>query len=477
MVEADLKWAIDDIRARQLDYSLYQDYYYGKHKLAFATDKFQEAFGSLLKAFADNLCPVIVDTVADRLEVTGFSSADSAEDDPVTQVASELWRLNRMDKKSSDVHTEALRTGDAYVIVWPDEVGTPYLFVNEAHLCTVWYDAENRETITKAAKLWFDDTTRQWRLTLYYPDRIEKYATLAAPATVVTQYTPSFPSSAGQFQPYQAPGETWPLPNPWDVVPVFHFSNGRTGAFGRSELADAIPIQDALNKTVCDLLVAQEFIALPQRWITGVEAEIDPTTGRPTALFIPGANRVWTVGAPDAQFGQFPGADLEQYVRIKEGFREDMAIATRTPLHYFKAAQTEFPSGEALKTADAPLASKLKRRKVVWGNVWEDVMSLALRMAGVTSDGLNCVWANTEPRNQESELKVLEGKKRLGVSQRQVLREAGYTDEQIEQFLEENQVNAEQFGEQLLTAFERDAQVNGATRSQGQRLPTAKKPA
>jgi len=40
-----------------------------------------------------------------------------------------------------------------------------------------------------------------------------------------------------------------------------------------------------------------------------------------------------------------------------------------------------------------------------------------------------------------------------------VLREAGYTEEQIEQFLEENQVAAEEFGNQLLTAFDRDAEA------------------
>ena len=450
----DLKWAFESLQGRQSAYDKYRNYYYGEHQLAFATDKFREAFGALLKAFADNLCPVIVDTVADRLEVTGFASVSeaAAQSDPVAEAAAEIWRQNRMDKKAGDAHTEALRAGDAYLIVWPDESGIPRMYVNEGHLCAVAYDPENLEVITKAAKMWYDSDGEVWRLTLYYPDRIEKYGFPSSNS--------AFPSSANQFQQYQVAGEPWPLPNQWGTVPVFHFANnGKSGSMGRSELADAIPVQDALNKTVCDLLVAQEFIALPQRWATGVEPDIDPLTGQIKPLFIPGANRIWHVSAPDAEFGQFPAADLTQYVAIKESFREDMAIATRTPLHYFKAAQTEFPSGEALKTADQPLASKLKRRKAVWGNVWEDVMSLALRMAGFAPDGLSCVWAQTEPRNEEAELKALETKKRLGVSQKQVLREAGYTDEQIAQFEEENQANAEAFGAQLLTAFDRDASV------------------
>jgi len=63
----------------------------------------------------------------------------------------------------------------------------------------------------------------------------------------------------------------------------------------------------------------------------------------------------------------------------------------------------------------------------------------------------------------------------LGVSQRQVLREAGYTDEQIDQFEEENQAAADELGEQLLTAFDRDAPVTEQPRQPGR--PAATKPA
>lgn len=450
----DLTWAVQDIVARQNDYVNYNDYYNGDHNLAFATDKFNEAFGSLLAEFADNLCPVVVDTVVDRLEITGFASSDAkaGQEDVVATKASELWRLNRMDKEANDVHEEALRCGDAYVILWPDADGQPRIWVNDAHLCTVKYDPEHLRTIIKAAKMWYDDVELYWRLTLYYPDRIEKYGFPSS--------NDSLPSSGTMFKPYPVAGEPWPLPNPYGVVPVFHFANrAKTGSFGHSELKSAIPIQDALNKTVCDLLVAQEFIAFPQRWITGVETEIDEDTGLPKQVFVPGVNRVWTIGAPDATLGQFPGADLEQYTKVKDSFKEDMANATRTPLHYFKTAGMAFPSGVALKIADGPLASKVKNRQVTWGNIWEDVVTLGLLMQGVAVEGLNCVWADTQPHDDEVELKNLETKKRLGVSQKQVLREAGYTDEQIEQFLEENQAAAEEFGNQLLTAFDRDAEA------------------
>jgi len=455
----DLKWALDDLRARQLDYALAADYYYGRHRLAFATNKFRSAFGSLLKAFADNLCPIVVDTVADRLQVSGFTTEDA--NPAVAQAATDIWRANRMDRRSGEVHTEALRAGDAYVIVWPDAAGLPRLYPQAAHQCTVYYDAEAPGLIVKAAKLWRDERQKIWRLTLYYPERIEKYATRPADGSAALSGA-ELPSAAGAFQPHAVPGEAWPLPNPYGRVPVCHFANNApTNAFGRSELADVIPLQDGLNKSQADMLVAMEFVALPQRWVTGLEVDIDEATGLPKAPFVPGVDRVWAVGAPDARFGQFEGANLEQFVRVQEAFRVEIARISRTPLHHLMPSVAAFPSGEAMKTAEQPLLAKVKDRQVAWGNVWEDALSLALTMAGQAGPRLACNWQDPSPRNEQAFIELLLLKKQIGVSDEQLLREAGYTAEQIAAFAAERQVAADALGTQLLTAFDRDGAVQG----------------
>lgn len=450
MLDDDRKWALDDIRGRLLDYALANDYYYGRHRLAFATEKFRSAFGSLLRAFADNLCPTIVDTVADRLQVTGFSSGQTGDD----EFAADIWRSNRMDRRAGEVHTEALKTGDAYVIVWPDAQGMPRIYPQAAGLCTVQYDADNPDVLLKAAKLWRDNAQR-WRMTLYYPDRLEKYASLPDKNT-------DFPNGPGMFIPFEVPGEIWPLPNPYDRVPVFHFANNAfTGMFGRSELADVIPLQDAQNKAVADMLVAMEFVALPQRWVTGIELEYDETTGRLKQPFVPGVDRIWTVTAPDAQFGQFPGADLTQFVTVQEAFRVEIARVSRTPLHHLMPTATAFPSGEAMKTAEQPLLSKVRDRQIAWGNVWEDVMGLALKMVGHETAILSCDWLDVTPRNEKDLIDTLLLKKQIGVSDKQLLREAGYTAEQIEQFAEERVTETEAVAETMLAAFDRNATVTG----------------
>jgi len=69
----DIEKAIDDLRRSASRYEKPERYYNGDHDLRFATDKFENAFGSLFREFALNLCPVVCDAVRDKLRITSFS--------------------------------------------------------------------------------------------------------------------------------------------------------------------------------------------------------------------------------------------------------------------------------------------------------------------------------------------------------------------------------------------------------------------
>src|SRR5688572_8691543 len=69
----DIEQAITNLRLSTTRYAKPERYYNGDHDLAFATEKFQNTFGTLFREFALNLCPVICDAVRDKLRVTGFS--------------------------------------------------------------------------------------------------------------------------------------------------------------------------------------------------------------------------------------------------------------------------------------------------------------------------------------------------------------------------------------------------------------------
>src|SRR5690348_4566631 len=81
-------------------YMIFAQYYVGNHRLAYASEKFRNAFGRLFQAFAANLCPRVIDTIADRLNITGFQASESikgnekADDSLADDAWRDIWRFN-----------------------------------------------------------------------------------------------------------------------------------------------------------------------------------------------------------------------------------------------------------------------------------------------------------------------------------------------------------------------------------------------
>lgn len=417
----ELQKAIEELRKLPQRYGRYEKYYDGEHGLAFATDKFTNAFGSLFREFSLNLCPAVVDAVKDKLIITDFKVEEGSNE--VTRKAWQIWQLNKMPARSIEVHKEALKTGDAYVIVWPDELGNVRLYPQKSSSCTVFYDSENPGKIIYAAKLWLEDS--RFRINLFYPDRVEKYESNSTSKIMTSLY------QMDEIKGWSLKDE---VKNIYGQVPVFHFANNSDiGCFGQSELKQAIHIQDALNKSVLDMMVAMEFQAYRQRWASGIEIEYDKD-GKPIPPFQAGVSHLWISENPDAKFGDFAAADLEQFLKVKESFRIDMAATTGTPLHYFmlSGAGSGFPqSGFSLLKQETRFINKVRDRQQAFGAIWDDVMTFALRLAE-TEARVFTEWEDPAPLSEKERLENLLLKKDLGVSEKQLMTEAGYGETDIE---------------------------------------------
>jgi len=484
----DIVWALDEFveSARMRRIQLYRLYYYGEHRLAFATDKFRSTFGTLLKAFADNLCESVVDTFTERLEIQGFSSnlakpaeehitvaqpaqpeqpstptdeetepappqpafgADVAEtpapapgtkilitvDDPIADEAWDLWEANYGDVIADEVHREALMTGDGFVIVWPDIDMTTTLWPQYSHEMAVRYAPNRRGRLEVAAKFWLQADKRA-RLTLYYDDHVERYISrnkvhqLSRASLKPSSFVP-FTDDQGRSQ----------VPNPYGRVPVFHFAHKAFGRYGLSSLNNVIPIQDALNKAVCDMLVAMEFAAFRQRWVTGLEVEIDEATGKPKEVpFDMGVDRIVSAGDPEAKFGEFQQTDLEQFLHVQRDFRAEVARVVGIPLHYLftNTSAGDAPSGEALKTSELRFSRAIKKMQSRFGKDWEEAVKFALDIdAGIPEDlDLNAQWMTEAPRSPNELLDELIKKQSIGVPNSQLQKEMGYDADEIRLF-------------------------------------------
>ena len=394
-------------------------YYDGDHELAFATEKYANTFGRILKTMRENLCRIVVDAPADRMEIINFSGGDDGN--PVAEKAWEIWQRCLMELESVNVHKEAFKTGEAYLIVWQDDEGLAEFYPQVSNQCAVIENEITGKT-EFAAKMWMAE--KKLRLTLYFPDRIEKYITRTDyNSTATTLKTES-------FIPFESEMEQAVVENPFGVVPVFKFT-------AETVLENAIPVQDRLNKTICDELVAQEFGAYPQRFATGLEPPINEATGRQELPFQAGVDRLWFTNDKDTSFGQFASADLTQFLKVEDAARLSVARVTGTPLHFFSFTTSNDLSGEALKTLESRFTKRIKRTSISFGAVWARAMTLALQIEGVSADApLTTQWESPEQRSEKEVLETLLLKQTLGVPEDVLFEEYGYSEEDIARFAE-----------------------------------------
>jgi hypothetical protein len=389
-------------------------YYNGQHPLQFATSKFKEAFGELFHAFADNWCEIVVEAPVERLQVIGFRIGDTptADDEAWT-----IWQDNAMDLNSTIAHTEAGKCGVAYLLVDPND-GAPVITVEHPAQAIVAVDPANRRHRLAALKRWMGEDGFLYA-NVYLPDFIFKFR-----SDVII--------GVGQ------PAEWKPLSsgkNTLGVVSMIPMENKPSLLLpGLSDLAPAMPIQNAINKLCTDMLVASEFGAFRQRVLTGVEIPRDPETGRPLGRseIVAAMSRLWTFESENAKVYDLNPTDLSNFVKAVEMFKADLAAQTRTPPHYL-LGQVVNASGDALKVAEAGLVSKCKRKILFYSDPHEEAMALALRATGreIKAGNIDSLWSDPERTSMGELVDAAVKKRTLGVPLEELWLELGYTPEQI----------------------------------------------
>lgn len=426
---------VELITERATDYQTFQEYWEGEQNLPVESSEFRSRFGSMFSNFRDNLARPVIESAEGRVRIKGFGDGKNIGAD-----AMRLWKQNRMTVESRWVHTEALVKGDAFVIVLPDEDGNAGIWPQISDSCAILYDPINPRKKTAAFKWWVIRKTPVGsvsaqdyiRVNLYFDNRIERYISSQQSNTLLPDFA--------KYEPYTDEG-AWKSRHKVGEVPMFEFNANydiNTGR-GRSDLADGLSFVDAINKTFLDMMVSSEFTAAPQRWATGVEIPLDPKTGEPVTQYQAGGHRLWTAPSEEARFGQFPSGELKSYKDAVELLVDHLSFDTRTPT-YALMRQAEYPSGEALRSAEAPLRSRVQDHQDDFGVTWALVMKAALKLDGVpvSDDDIDSIMPEWLPVNAPfatreflEELKI-HGEV-LGIPEEMLWKKAGYTVEEIEE--------------------------------------------
>jgi hypothetical protein len=425
----DVAWAVDDIRANLPRRQRALDYAEGRHPLNFATEKFRNTFGQLFQELSDNLCDDVVNEPTDRLQIEGWGGKYGAE-------AAAWWEANRGAARSGSVHQNGFRSGDAFVIVWDAGDNVPRLYVQDPRQMAVRYSTTYPDELEVAAKCWREG--KGYRLNLYYADRVEHYFSKGVSHQSGEKGIPNATSFLPWTRGQEGDADHVPASEPNDKgrIPVFHFPNGELSQYGASVLADVYPLQDALNKSLCDMLVAGEAYALPHRHATGIQVSKDPVTGLEVSPFKDGQNLWWTANK-DAKFGYFPAAELKGFLDQQRAFRLEIARKGGLPAHTVDIGATgNAPSGLSLLIAEGKLIKRCKDRQRDWGTVWRELVAFGLSWLGgtVVAADLDPIWGPVETRDEQALLEGLVIKKALGIPDEQLMLEAGYDVGQIAEF-------------------------------------------
>jgi hypothetical protein len=397
--------------------------------------------GERLKAFlevnnvpyAENFCETVVDALAERLAVAGFTTEQADNETNTDELADwiqgRVWDANELDAEQVRIHDETTKLGDAFAIVdWDPERQIPRVVYNPPDVVQLVYDTLGRPRY--GVKVWNSDVVTPTnpsgraikRMNLYYPDRVEKWFSLTE-------------GGESSWWPHLDvdDGTTWPIS--WETkartprgIPVFHFANKPRGDhYGRAEHRGTIPQQNRLNKELLDLSAILDTMGWPRTYSTGTK------TG--TALkTAPGEH--WESDNENAKFGQFDAADPSGPLASIGKTLERIAGRSRTPMHMLLADQ-EAPSGESRKTAEAGLVKKVGHRQVFHGQTWISLMRMAMIVAAEEATEaeakppvdaavaaivkINVRWADPEPRNEKEHLESLALMHELGVSTETIL--------------------------------------------------------
>ncbi|MEU3255852.1 phage portal protein [Streptomyces sp. NPDC006997] len=431
---------------RQKSIRVWNDFFGGRHNLAWASERFKLAFGGLFADFADNWCEVVCSAPAERLTPVGFRFGTGDEDlVPADREAQKIWQANSLDAWARVAHTEAMVKSRAFVLVWVDDpeadVPEPHITVEDATQCIVAYEPGSRRRRVAALKR-FDGEDGFTYATLYLPDEIWKWrrsGSLVAAGSPVQSGLILPPGLATQWEPRGDDPEQQRIDNPLKRVPMVELRN-------RPRLVDdptpehqaVIPLQDATNKLIADMMVAAEEGAFPARWGTGIDLPKDPLTGQEIddpELWRLSVSKMLRASNPQAKFGNFEAADLRNFVAGITMLTEHISAISRTPPTYFMG-KVENVAADALTASEAGLASKCRDKTMFLGEDWEEVLRLAFLVKGDDKRGNNplaeTIWRDVEYRTEAQHIDAVLKRKALGVPWRQLMEDAGYTPTQID---------------------------------------------
>lgn len=347
---------------------VYDDYFEGEQPLRFMSPLLKKELGDRVTEIVVEFPQLAVEAYDNRLDIEGFrfAGADSSDE--------ELWRIwqaNEGDFISQQGHQEHLALSRAYALVGnnPDDENTPVITVESA-FDAIHEDDPASHQVKYGIKTWaLEDRTRF--INLYYEGgRV------------------TWRRERGEWIVDDEDEDTFDLCR---ITPLIHkprmLGRHRPGRFdqrlGRSVFHSVIPLADAVNKMVTDMMVSAEFHAMPRRWAVGLnEQDFADEDGNPLGTWEMIAGRIWASENKDVKMGQFSEAELTNFHSSVKLLAQLITQQLSLPPDYLGFGGQNPPSADAIRASERQMVKKAERMQQSLGTRWERVQRLVLLTQG-----------------------------------------------------------------------------------------------
>jgi hypothetical protein len=358
------------------------DYMAGRHASVYVPAGARAEYRWLIDRAKVKILPLVVTVVSQNMYVDGYRPKGS--DDNASPWS--VWQANRLDARQHGVHRAALTYGASYVVVMPGKpvpVITPF---SPRRLTALYADPVNDEWPIYAIEDRIENTAKGKRRVVRVYDDQARYT-----------LTGNADGSALKLD------ENGVMRHGMGVCPVVRFVNSDDldgdGVIG--EVEPLIDAQDQLNMTTFNLLMAQQYAAFRQRWVTGMAPPQD-ADGNPIEPFRSRVDGLFVAEDADTKFGEFGQTDLKGYLDSREATIRHISTLSQVPPYHLLGQMVNL-SAEALAAARDGLDRKIDERESLFGEGWEQTLRLAGLAAGDSTawedTAAQVVWRDTSARS------------------------------------------------------------------------------
>lgn len=399
----------------------FHEYHRGQHADPYTPRTASPEYKALIERARTNLMPGVVRGVTQRLYVDGYRpSTPDSTDAP----AWEHWQHNRMDRRQKTLYELGGIFGYVWLSTLRDE-SDPSTPVIRPRSPLAWYG----ELEDPASDVW----------PKYVYRRQDKRVTLVDDEAVYRLHEVQVPGTAARLEPLlddEDDEDSWFTVHgvTFEGEPVCPFryisvDPAATDDPPQGDIEIARPVQDRLNQTVFDLLLAQTYSSRKVRIISGIAAPEDPN-GEPGPDEIeddpiPTAeqalarearrqmaerrmphelqdDRIIVLESTDAKATTLPESNLEQLIAAVGNCIRIYGVISSTPPHDLLGELVNI-AAEGLQSAETARGFKVSDRKEMFGEGIEDILLVAAGIAGdevaEADERAQLVWRVTDPRS------------------------------------------------------------------------------